>query len=126
MCETVNAIGTKRGQHKYEAALVAILNLAKRKRTSFDYLLLLGLWQAKFAKQVGGSKRFLCGIGTDGKRFPESCYALEMQTLKSEGVPIYLPGLEQHTLSSNTGPNPHPACSPCLPRPSPHLGSTLC
>lgn len=93
MCaETVNAIGTKRGAHQYEVSLVSILNISKRKRMSFDYLLMLGLWQAKFAKKVGGALRLLCGIGPDGTRYNETCYAVEMRALRNQGIPIFLPG----------------------------------
>jgi hypothetical protein len=64
LLQAVNCIGTKRGSHKYEAVLCAILNLPKRKRCSFDYLLCLGLWQTKFSKSVGGAARMLCGVGS--------------------------------------------------------------
>ena len=83
--------------------------LPKRKRCSFDYLLLVGLWKSKFVKKVGGSAHMLCGIGPDGKRFNESCYALEMDVLKGEGVPIYLPGPFCHMRFERV-----PLTAPCL------------
>ena len=107
MCaETVNAIGTKRGAHQYEVSLVSILNIFKRKRMSFDYLLILGLWQAKFAKKVGGALRLLCGIGPDGTRYNETCYAVEMRALRnhkeypSSCPVVVLPLATPHTVCS--------------------------
>jgi hypothetical protein len=90
LVQTVNSIGTKRGLHKYEVVLCGIGNLAKRLRFSFDYLLILAIWQSKFAAKMGGAARMLAGVGPDGEKFSEHCLIAELNQLL-EGVQIFLP-----------------------------------
>ena len=70
--------------------LAGIINLSKRSRFSKDYLLLLALWSAKFAKANGGAARMLCGVGPNGQHHQEE--TLRSQLLEAEaGVDIDLP-----------------------------------
>ena len=91
--QTVNSIGTKRGNHKYGAFLAGMLNLPKRVRFHTNYILLLALYQAKFAKKNGGKLNILCGRNeSDGSetRSHELCLADELDSLRS-GVMVMLP-----------------------------------
>jgi hypothetical protein len=88
--QTVNSIGTKRGLHKYEVVLCGIGNLPKRLRFSFDYLLMLAIWQSKYAAKMGGAARMLAGVGPDGEQFSEICLIAELNRLL-EGVEVFLP-----------------------------------
>ena len=89
----MNPIGTKRGKHKYGAALAGILNLPKRMRFHPNYILLLAIYQAKYAKEHGGKVRILCGRSASdgGSPIPDTwSLAAELDALR-QGQVIEIP-----------------------------------
>jgi hypothetical protein len=59
--QTVNAIGTKRKDHKYSILLGRICNLPPHLRDEFDRLLLMAICNVKKLKGKGGVCRMFAG-----------------------------------------------------------------
>ena len=62
----MNAIGTRRKEHKYGVVLIRMLNLPLQLRNRMDKLLLFGIYNVKWAKAHGGVLRMLCGVDENG------------------------------------------------------------
>ena len=62
----MNAIGTRRKDHKYGVVLIRLLNLPLQIRNRLDKLLLFGIYNVKWAKAHGGVLRMVCGVNEDG------------------------------------------------------------
>ena len=59
---SVDGLGLASRHHKYGAFLATLVNLPLLGRQSVDNVLLLALWNAKFAKEHGGVNRMLTGL----------------------------------------------------------------
>jgi hypothetical protein len=86
----VKPIGVRRKLHKYGILLGRIVNLPLQFRNKRAFLVLLGLYQAKFAKAHGGVCRMISGVGPDGTKFDEVCLRTDLEKL-SKGVPMDIP-----------------------------------
>ena len=60
-------IGTKRKLHKYGVVLGRVINFPKTIRNNRNHLLVLGVYNTRFAKAHGGVCRMISGVGPDGK-----------------------------------------------------------
>ena len=89
---TVDGLGVKAREHKYDVGLAALINLPHRVRHYVDHILLLYLFQSKWAKDNGGRSRVVAGVGDDGKRYNDGLtLAQEVKIGKEGGVDIELP-----------------------------------
>ena len=78
----VNAIGTKKGEHKYSVTSCVIMNLPIQARLSFDYIMLLSIVQSKLAKLKGGMAWVVSGLNEKGEQVVDDCHAAEMRELE--------------------------------------------
>lgn len=58
---TVDGLGPKAKNNKYGVLLACLLNLPLRMRHYVDFILMLALWRAKYAKNNGGINRIVTG-----------------------------------------------------------------
>ena len=66
--------------HKYGVVLASFVNLPLAFRFYEDFILLLAVYNERYAKTNGGMSRMLTGVGADGKAHPDpSCLALEIE-----------------------------------------------
>ena len=64
---SVDGMGKKAAENKWEVVLASLVNLPLWMRHYFDHLLLLALVQSKWAVKNGGVARILCGVDDEGK-----------------------------------------------------------
>lgn len=86
---SVNAIGTKRGAHKYSVHMAAIANLPTRVRFKTEYILPFLIAQSKLVESAG-LNQILCGVNADGVQVDENNFAADMRQL-ARGVAISIP-----------------------------------
>lgn len=86
----VKPIGTRRKMHKYGVLLLRLVNLPVQIRNRSDKLLVLGLYNVKFAKVNGGVCRMICGVGPEGEVYDEECLRAELEVLRN-GVEMEIP-----------------------------------
>lgn len=86
---SVNAIGTKRGAHKYSVHMAAIANLPTRVRFRTEYILPILIAQSKLIEGAG-LNQVLCGVNNEGEIIDQQNFAAEMREL-AKGVDIAIP-----------------------------------
>lgn len=89
---SVNAIGTKRGAHKYGVHMAAIANLPTRVRFRTEYILPFLIAQSKLVDGAGLTQ-ILCGVDESGTMLDHENFAGEMREL-AKGVVISIPDNE--------------------------------
>lgn len=89
---SVNAIGTKRGAHKYSVHMAAIANLPTRVRFKTEYILPFLIAQSKLIEGAGLAQ-ILCGVDDSGTMLDDQNFAAEMREL-AQGVVISIPDNE--------------------------------
>ena len=88
----VDGLGTVAAHRKYGVVLGSLLNLPLSIRHHFDYILLICIYQAMYAKAHGGLVRMLTGVDADGKRHPDGLtLAAEVELGGTTGTWIELP-----------------------------------
>ena len=70
-----------------------IVNLPPQLRNRPNKLLLLGLYNTKFAKANGGVCRMISGVGPDGTEYDEICLRTDLETLR-DGVEMQVPAVK--------------------------------
>lgn len=139
---SVNAIGTKRGSHKYSVHLAAIANLPTRVRFKTEYILPILIAQSKLIERAG-LNQILCGVNDEGEIVDQFNFASEMREL-AKGISISIPDSERGGLRcapqisiasprhsplayhlTLTSPTPPIASPPTSPSPRPSTPSTL-
>lgn len=75
----VNAIGTKKGDHKDSITSGDILNLPQHMRKMHEYKLLLSVVNSKFLKERGGMEWSICGVDENGKETVTDSLAAEFR-----------------------------------------------
>ena len=85
----VNAIGTKKGEHKYNITRAANLNLDPSERFKWQNLLMLSVVNAKITKDTGMSY-LLCGVDKYGVHHFDGSHAAEFRALE-EGIEVFIP-----------------------------------
>ena len=86
----VKPIGVRRKMHKYGVITLRIINLPMTIRNRSDKVLVLGLYNVKFAKTRGGPCRLIAGVGPDGTVYNEECLRAELAVLRN-GVEMEIP-----------------------------------
>ena len=84
----VNAIGTKRGEHKDSITSASIINLPINMRHMFEYILLLSVVNSKHLKEKGGLLWSVCGVDEKGEETVSDSLASEFRMCS---FPIELP-----------------------------------
>lgn len=83
----VKCIGVRRKLHKYGVIVCRIVNLPPQLRNRPNSLLVIGLYNTKFAKANGGVCRMIGGVGPDGKEYDEVCLRTDLEALR-HGIPM--------------------------------------
>ena len=78
---SVNGMGPKAKQNKWDITLASIVNLPIRLRHYFDHLLLLAIFQHVWGVANGGVAKVLCGVDEEGN---DLVTASDCLTLRSE------------------------------------------
>lgn len=92
---SVDGLGVNAKNHKYGAVLGSFVNLPLYMRHFTDFILLLCLYQAKFAKKHGGLMRLLTGVSEDGEVHHDGLtLAAEVTLGMHGGTIIHLPSDE--------------------------------
>lgn len=74
--------------------LVRLINLPLQLRNRADKLLVLGLYNTRFAKENGGVTRMISGVGPDGTYYDEVCLRTDLEALR-RGVEMEVSHLVQ-------------------------------
>ena len=83
---TVDGLATKAGDHKYNILLMALLNLPLYMRHYFDHLLLIAIFQSKYAAKNGGTAAMLCGTEGD----PSDTLTLRSELAVTHQAPVLI------------------------------------
>ena len=92
---SVDGMGAKAKENKYEVVLAALLNLPLWMRHYFDNILLLALFQYQWGTNHGGIVGMLCGVNDQGVESQEPCDILnlraEIRASQARKITIKLP-----------------------------------
>jgi hypothetical protein len=95
---TVDGLGVAAKDRKYGVVLGGIVNLPIVMQHFFDYILVLCIYNSKYAKEHGGLVRMLTGVDAKGKRHPDGLtLASEIELGRTSGVWIELPNHKDET-----------------------------
>ena len=87
----IDGLSQKARVHKYGAFTACMVNLPLRIRHYADHILLLALYNSRYAKANGGLSRMLTGIGADGTQYDDSCTFAGELALGERSPMIHLP-----------------------------------
>ena len=94
---TVDGLSTVAKENKYGVVLGSLVNLPLHMRLWFDYVLLLCIYQARYAKKHGGLVRMLTGVDVDGKQHGDGLTLAAELNLGSSSPMIELPNDDDET-----------------------------
>ena len=88
----IDGLSQKARVHKYGAVLACPVNLPLHMRHYADHILLLALYNCRYAKANGGGlSRILTGVGADGKKYSDGVTFADELALDGESSIIELP-----------------------------------
>ena len=87
----IDGLSQKARVHKYGVMLCGLVNLPLRMRHYADHMLMLALYNSRYAKANGGLSRILTGVGADGTKYDDGCTFADELALDEDSPMIELP-----------------------------------